>query len=126
MTFAADVASNPITHEIVLQSRFKTDPVTTLVLANFGDDYGGNNLPKFPSDRTYLKTVEEGYFHVYNNNSIELESPTLFLNISKLKILDLEVHLKPSSYFKILGPNEQDLEDVFSIQKHTFMTKKIK
>ena len=100
MTFAADLASNPITHEVVIQSRFKSDPVATLVLANFGDDYGGKDEPLLLSDRTYLKTTEGGYFYVQNNNSMEFDTPTLFLNVSKLKVLDITVDLNPSSYFK--------------------------
>ena len=107
MTFAADLASNPITHEVVIQSRFKSDPVATLVLANFGDDYGGKDEPLLLSDRTYLKTTEGGYFYVQNNNSIEFDTPTLSLNVSKLKVLDITVDLNPSSYFKINGSKHE-------------------
>ena len=65
--------------EFRLQSKYVTDPVATLVLANWGTDYGG--CPPEPilnmSTKTYLRTAPDGYFQVSNNIGQQFLSPTM-------------------------------------------------
>ena len=65
--------------EFRLQSKYVTDPVATLVLANWGTDYGG--CPPEPilnmSTKTYLRTAPTGFFQVSNNIGQQFLSPTM-------------------------------------------------